>query len=48
MVRCVCVVLFLFAWNGNIAQAADHNEPKSVKISDSIFMAPAGGNVYTA
>jgi glyoxylase-like metal-dependent hydrolase (beta-lactamase superfamily II) len=31
---------------GMSAKAADQNPTRAVKIRDSIFMAPAGGNVY--
>jgi alkyl sulfatase BDS1-like metallo-beta-lactamase superfamily hydrolase len=46
MARVLFFVLLAFAWNGMTAQAGDQDEPKTVKISDSIFMAPVGGNVY--
>jgi alkyl sulfatase BDS1-like metallo-beta-lactamase superfamily hydrolase len=46
MSRIVSIALLLCVGIGAIAYAADRVQPKVVKINDSIYMAPANGNVY--
>ena len=46
MSRLVSIALLLCVGIGAIAYAADRVQPKVVKINDSIYMAPANGNVY--
>jgi len=46
MSRIVSITLLLCVGIGAIAYAADRVQPTVVKINDSIYMAPANGNVY--
>jgi len=46
MYRLVSIALLLCIGIGTTAYAADQEQPKVVKINDSIYMAPSTGNVY--
>jgi len=46
MSRIIKVALLLCFGIGMIAHAADQDQPKVVKINESIYMAPSTGNVY--
>ena len=46
MYRSMSVMVLLWVGIGMSAHAADETPTKAVKISDSIYMAPAAGNVY--
>src|ERR1700721_3372339 len=46
MYRSMSVTVLLWVGIGMSAHAADETPTKAVKISDSIYMAPAAGNVY--